>query len=53
MRMQMAYGRFSNNWKMAKAKELHDELEVDVVAYNEHRLNMQHNLNKVGFNQLF
>ena len=46
-------GRFTNNLKVAKAKELHDELEVDVAAYNEHRLNMQHKLNKVGFSQLF
>ncbi len=27
--------------------------EVDIAAYNKHRLNMQHKLNKVGFNQLF
>jgi hypothetical protein len=58
--MQLVYekangidGRFTNNLKVAKAKELHDELEVDVAAYNEHRLNMQHKLNKVGFSQLF
>ncbi len=46
-------GRFGNNAKVDKAKHIHDELEVDVVAYNEHRLNMKHNLNKVGFSQLF
>ena len=23
------------------------------MAYNEHRINMKHNLNKVGFNRLF
>ena len=26
---------------------------MDVTAYNEHRLNMGHKMNKVGFNQLF
>ena len=46
-------GRFTENWKVEKARELHDELEVDVVAYNEHKLNLKHKMNKVGFNQLF
>jgi hypothetical protein len=46
-------GRFSNNYKVEKAKRIHNDLEVDVAAYNEHRLNMQHSLNKVGFSQLF
>ena len=46
-------GRFSNNGKLEKAKQIHDKLEADLVAYNEHRLNMKHKLNKVGFNQLF
>ena len=46
-------GRFNNNEKVAKAKELHNELEADVVAYCEHRINLKHKLNKVGFNQLF
>lgn len=46
-------GRFKDNWKVEKARELHDELEVDVVAYNEHKLNLKHKANKVGFNQLF
>ncbi len=45
--------RFKNNWKVEKAKGIHNDLEVDIAAYNEHRLNMQHKLNKVGFNQLF
>ncbi len=38
---------------MEKAKEIHDELEVDIVAYNEHRLNMKDQWNVNGFNQLF
>jgi hypothetical protein len=41
------------NKKVQKAKEIHDNLEVDIVAYNEHRLNMRHRLNVNGFNQLF
>jgi hypothetical protein len=28
-------------------------LEVDIVAYNKHRLNLQHRLNVNGFNQMF
>ncbi len=46
-------GRFTNNWKVEKFKDFHDELEADVVAYNKHRLNMGHKHNNVGFNQLF
>ncbi len=45
--------RLSNNEKVERAKEIHDTLEVDIVAYNEHRLNMSHKLNINGFNQLF
>ncbi len=45
--------RLSNNEKVERAKEIHNTLEVDIVAYNEHRLNMGHKLNINGFNQLF
>ncbi len=45
--------KLCNNEKVEKAKELHDHLEVDIVAYNEHRLNMQDQRNVNGFNQLF
>ena len=45
--------KLSNNEKVERAKELHDSLEVDIVAYNEHRLNMAHKHNVNGFNQLF
>ncbi len=38
---------------MEKAKGIINELEVDIVAYNEHRLNMQDQKNMNGFNQLF
>jgi hypothetical protein len=41
-------GRFKNNWKVEKAKEIHIDLEVDTAACNEHPLNMQHKLNKEG-----
>jgi hypothetical protein len=46
-------GRYSNNTKVEKAKELHDKLEADIVVYNEHKLNLKHELNKVAFSQLF
>jgi hypothetical protein len=45
--------KLSDNEKVKKAKEIHDELEVDIAAYNEHRLNMQHRGNVNGFNQIF
>ena len=45
--------KYNNNWKVDKANELHDELEVNVVAYNKRKLNQNHNMNKVGFNQVF
>ena len=46
-------GQLKSNWKVEKAREIHDELEVDIVAYNEHKINLKHRMNKVGFNQLF
>jgi hypothetical protein len=45
--------KLCNNQKVEKAKEVHDKLEVDIAAYNEHRLNMQDRQNVNGFNQLF
>jgi hypothetical protein len=45
--------KLSNNEKVEKAKEIIDDLEVDIVAYNEYRLNMQDRHNVNGFNQLF
>jgi len=39
--------------KVEKAKGIQYDLEVDIAAYNEHQLNMQHKLDKMGFNQLF
>jgi hypothetical protein len=34
-------------------RELHDDLEVDIAAYNKHKTNMAHKSNINGFNQLF
>ena len=45
--------RLSGNEKVEKAKELHDKLEVDLVAYNEHQPNMKDRRNINSFNQLF
>ncbi len=45
--------RLSNNDKVEIAKEIIDNLEMDIVAYNEHRLNMQDRHNVNGFSQLF
>ena len=45
--------RISGNDKLDKAKELIDELEVDVVAYSEHKLNLKHKDNVNGFSQMF
>ncbi len=41
------------NKKVERAKEIHDELEVDIPAYCEHKLNMKHRMNVNGFNRLF
>ncbi len=38
---------------MERARQIHNELEVDMVAYCEHQLNMQHRKNVNGFSQLF
>lgn len=45
--------RLSNSDKLDKAKEIIDELGADIVAYNEHRLNLRHKDNKNGFRQMF
>jgi hypothetical protein len=43
--------KLANNKKVERAKEIHDKLEVDIVVYNEHQLNMRHPPNINGFNQ--
>jgi hypothetical protein len=45
--------KLDDNKKVEREKEIHDKLEVDIVAYNEHQLNMRHPQNVNGFNQLF
>jgi hypothetical protein len=45
--------RLCGNKKVERARQIHDELEVDLVAYCEHQLNMQHRSNVNGSNQLF
>ncbi len=41
------------NEKIRRMKGLHDELEVNMAAYCEHKLIMKHRKNINGFNQLF
>jgi hypothetical protein len=45
--------KISGNEKLEKAKEILDDLEVDVACYNEHRQNLMHKDNRNGFSQLF
>jgi hypothetical protein len=47
------HNRLGGNEKLDKAKDLINELEADVVAYNEHRQNLRHKDNRNGWNQLF
>jgi len=47
------YNRLGGNDKLDKAKDIINELGADVVAYNEHRQNLQHKDNRNGWNQLF
>ena len=43
----------SGNTKIERAKEINDELEIDIAAYCEHKLNMSHKKNVNSFNRLF
>ena len=43
----------SGNDKLDKAKEVIDELQADIVAINEHKLNLKHKRNKNGLSQMF
>jgi hypothetical protein len=47
------YSRIDGNDKLDKAKELIDDLEADLVAYSEHRLNQMYKDNCNGFSQMF
>jgi hypothetical protein len=42
--------RTIKNEKLDRARAIHDDLEVDIVAYCKHRLNMRHRLSCNGFN---
>ena len=43
----------SKNEKLEKARRVIDDLQADVVCYNEHRQNLRHNANRNGFRQMF
>ena len=45
--------RISGNEKLEKAKELINELEADVVAYSEHKINSAHKESVNGMGQMF
>jgi hypothetical protein len=45
--------RLCSNEKVEKLQEIHNNLQVDIAAYCEHQINMCHNKNVNGFNQLF
>jgi hypothetical protein len=51
--MNRISNKMSNNNKLEKAKEIYNESEVDIAAYNKHQLNLRHCLNVNGFNQMF
>lgn len=40
--------RIKDNKKVEKARQVIDELEADIVALNEHRLNFRHKRNRNG-----
>jgi hypothetical protein len=41
------------NEKLEKARRVIDELQADILCYNEPRQNLQHRLNRNGFRQMF
>jgi hypothetical protein len=43
--------RMTDNEKLEKAREIIDDLEADIVCYNEHRLNLRHKQN-IGMGSL-
>jgi hypothetical protein len=45
--------RLYGNKKVEQMKEIHDKMEADIAAYYEHKLNLCHQKNTHGFNQLF
>ena len=45
--------QITRNEKLEKSNKIIDELEADVVAYSEHKLNCKHEDNRNGFLQMF
>jgi hypothetical protein len=45
--------QLSSNEKVNRVREIHDDLEVNIAAYCEHKLNMKYTQNSNGFSQLF
>ena len=45
--------KIGGNEKLEKAKSIIDDLEADLVCYNEHKQNLMHKDNKNGFSQMF
>ena len=45
--------RIGGNEKLQKFKDLVDELEVDLVAINEHKMRLGHKLNRNSLSQMF
>jgi hypothetical protein len=43
----------SKNEKLDKARQVINDLQADVVCYNEHRQNLKHKTNRNGFRQMF
>ena len=43
----------SKNEKLDKARQVINDLQADVVHYNEHRQNLKHKTNRDGFCQMF
>ena len=43
----------NKNEKLEKARRVIDDLQADVVCYNEHHQNLRHKANRNGFRQMF
>jgi hypothetical protein len=43
----------SDNETVERMDEIQDELEINIMAYCEHKINFKHKRNVNGFNQLF
>ncbi len=44
---------WGKNGKLEKAQRVIDDLQADIVCYNEHRQNLRHKSNRNGFRQMF